>query len=224
MRKLLILFAVLLLASMAVQGTWYPMQIGTNKAVQSYGGGTDYAGQVVIQTIPAAETSDTDQIMAARVNDFNATTKFVLTTTGAGSSTFLAQPDVPRNVIATMNATATCAMKLTGTDISGAVITENLTWAGETGAKASLKAFKTITRIDATSSATVVQAIIGTGNVLGLNSYLPRNTVLLEYVNGARETTAGTVTTSSTVLSLNTIDTYTAPGGYVTVVYYVLNS
>jgi hypothetical protein len=167
-------------------------------------------GQISVQSIAATENTDTDQIMAAFVNAFNVTTKFVLLPT---SSQFLAQPDVPRNIIVTMNATATSAVKLTGTDIGNAVITENLTWAGESGAKSSTKAFKTITRIDATSSATVVQAIIGTGDLLGLNIKSATNPVLYCALSGTREATAPTVTVSSSVLSLNTIDLSSSYGG-----------
>lgn len=210
--RLLSIFLVLaiLMGLAGAQDTFYGGLVGSNPI-----------GYIAVQTIPAAETSDTDQIKAASVNSFNSTTHFVLTNAGAGSSLFLAQPDVPRNIIGTMNTSTTGSLKITGTDISGAVITENLTWAGETGAKSGLKAFKTVTRVDGTCTTNTAQFLLGVGNVLGLNSLLARNTVFEEFVNGARETTAGTVTTSSTVLSLNTIDSFSAPGGYVTVVCYV---
>ena len=222
MRKLLIFLALLaiLAASASAASGWYPQKINTGTELQTdVGGARNAEALVAIQTIPAAESSDDDQIMAARVNDFNATTKFVLTT---ADGNFLAQPDVPRNIIVTMNATATVALRINGTDISGAAISENLTWAAESGVKASTKAFKTVTRIDATSSVTTVQGKIGTGNVLGLNTKLSFNSVLYSLVNGALEGTAPAVTTSSTVLSLNTIDTNSAPGGYVTKVYYLV--
>lgn len=217
--RLLYLFLALFLVSGLAFGASAPMNKDAITTVKSDTGTANRLGWTAIQTIPAAESSDDDQICAGYKNQFNATTKFVLTT---ASSQFLEQPDVPRNVIVTMNATATCALKITGIDISGAAITENLTWAAESGVKASTKAFKAVTRIDATSSVTTVQGKIGTGNLLGLNSKLSRNTVLAEFVDGTRETTAGSVTTNSSVLSLNTIDTYTAPGGHVTVVYYVV--
>ena len=220
MRKLLTFLVLLALVALAVgQGSYYPQQIGSGKTVKSYGG-TNYAMVPVLQIIPAAESSDDDQIMAAHVNAFNSTTKFVLTT---ASSQFLAAPDVPRNIIVTMNTSTTCAMKLTGTDISGAAITENLTWTAETGVKASTKAFKTVTRIDATTTTNTAQAKIGTGNLLGLNEYLGTyDQVSDAYVNGVIESTAAAVTKSSTVLSQNTVDTASAPGGYVTLVYMAL--
>lgn len=221
MRKLLIIFSLIALISVAACG-WYPEQIGVGKTMATdTPGATNSVGSVAIQTIAAAETSDDDQIKAAKVNEFNATTKFVLTT---ANGNFLAQPDVPRNIIVTMNNTATCALKITGTDIAGTSITENLTWAAESGVKASTKAFKTVTRIDATSSVTTVQGKIGTGDLLGLNTKLVNNTVLFDFVGSTRDTTAPGVTVNGTVLGLNTIDTYTAPGGAVTKVWYVVDA
>lgn len=222
MKKIPVLFVICMLLAGMASADWYPKKINQGSLLQTDIGANNAEALISIQTIPAAESSDDDQICVAYKNQFNATTKFVLTTS---SSKFLAQPDVPRNIIVTMNATATCALKLTGTDISGAAITENLTWAAESGAKASTKAFKTVTRIDATSSVTTVQGKIGTGDLLGLNTKLAfDDSVLFTLVNGAKEATAPAVTTSSTVLSLNTIDTNSAPGGYVTKVYYAVTA
>jgi hypothetical protein len=180
-------------------------------------------GQIAIQTIAAAETTDTDQIKAASVNSFNSTTHFLLCSSGVGSSRFLAQPDVPRNIIATMNASTTGSLKLTGTDISNAAITENLTWAAAAGAKSSTRAFKTITRVDGTCTTNTAQFLLGTGDLLGLNTLLgATNTVLFCALGGTREGTAPAVTASATVLSQNTIDTASAPSGAVTKVWMVV--
>ena len=162
--------------------------------------------QTIGTTTTAPEASDDDQIKAASKNSFNSTTHFLMRSSGVGSSAFLAQPDFARNIIVTMNNTATGTLKITGTDISGAAITENLTWAGESGVKASTKAFKTTTRYDGTFSVTTVQAKIGTGDLLGLNSTLATNTVVMAALNDVREATAPAVTVSATTLSLNTID------------------
>jgi hypothetical protein len=215
MRKLLLLFAMLLMAGMAQAG-WYPQAINTGAEVQSNGGGTDYLFTAVNQTIPAAESTDTDQIKAASKNAFNSTTHFLMRSSGVGSSMFLAQPDVPRNIIGTMNTSTSGSLKITGTDIADAVITENLTWSAETGAKSSTKAFKTVTRVDGTCTTNTAQFLLGTGDLLGLNQLLPMNTVMACYLDGTRETVAPAVTVSLTVLSQNTIDTSTAPGGKIT--------
>jgi hypothetical protein len=177
--------------------------------------------QIGIQTISAAESSDDDQwCTGVAVNN---TTNLLLRSSGAGSSSFLAQPDVTRNIIATLSQSATVALKLTGTDIAGTAITENITIsAGTTGA--STKAFKTVTRVDGYKSAGTNGILkLGTGNLLGLNTVQARDTVLMCYVNGVKESTAPSVTFSSSVLSLNTIDTNSAPGGYATVVYLAVS-
>lgn len=209
--------------AMAAESGWYPTKINTGAQIATNAGSArNLLSLVGIQTIAAAESADTDQIAIAHVNEFNSTTKFILKSSGTGSSWYLAQPDVPRNIIVTMNTSTTCAMKLTGTDIAGVAQTENLTWSAETGSKASTKAFKTVTRIDAYTSTNTAQGVIGTGDLLGLNTKLPYNTVLFCTLNNVREGTAPAVTTSSTTLGLNTIDTNSAPGGYVTLVYYAV--
>lgn len=168
-------------------------------------------------TIPAAETSDTDQI----VNDasLNSTTKLLIRSTGVGSSNFLDDPDVPRCLIVTPSDTVTTEIKFTGLDISGAVITENLTFSASSTAQTTARAFKNVTRIDATTSGTTRTVDIGTADKLALNKKFAVNPVVYCSVNSAREATAPAVTVSSTVLAQNTIDTATAPGGHVTKVW-----
>ena len=168
-------------------------------------------------TIPAAETSDTDQI----VNDasLNSTTKLLIRSTGVGSSNFLDDPDVPRCLIVTPSDTVTSQIKFTGLDISGAVITENLTFTASSTAQTTARALKNVTRIDATTSGTTRTVDIGTADKLALNKKFAVNPVVYCSVNGAREATAPAVTVSSTVLAQNTIDTTTAPGGHVTKVW-----
>ena len=169
--------------------------------------------QGAIQTIAAAETTDDDQLFAATTGHCNQTTNIA-------KVTFLAQPDVPRNIIATFNASTSGSIKITGTDISGAAITENLTISSaSTGA--STMAFKTVTRVDAdlTTGQTNKTLKMGTGDLLGLNDRFATNPVLFCALNDTREGTAPAVTVNSTVLSLNTIDTSTAPGGKVLAVW-----
>lgn len=170
-----------------------------------------------IITIPAAETSDDDQITTA--TPANNTTHILIRSSGVGSTTFLAQPDVPRNIIVTPSGSATGSLKITGTDIAGTAITSNLTFSGAS-VVAGLAAFKTITRIDGTFTQTTPRTLkIGTGDVLGLNKKFITNPVVYCALNNTREGTAPTVTVSATYLSLNTIDTSSAPGGSVTKIW-----
>lgn len=168
-------------------------------------------------TIPAAETSDTDQI----VNDasLNSTTKLLIRSTGVGSSNFIDDVDVPRCLIVTPSDAVSTEIKFTGLDISGAVITENLTFTASADAQTTAKAFKSVTQIDATTSGTTRTVDIGTADKLALNKKFAVNPVVYCSVNGAREGTAPAVTVSSTVLAQNTIDTATEPGGHVTKVW-----
>jgi len=225
MKKFIAFLMLLSLVMLAAgQGSYYPQQIGSGKTIKSYGG-TNYLMVQGLQIIPAAETSDDDQILNTTGGALNTTTNLIVTSSGTYSKYFLAQPDVPRNIIGTVNASTYLALKLTGTDISDAVITENLTWAGASGVKASTRAFKTVTRIDATLAAnqTAKTVKVGTGDLLGLNVKLGTyDQVSDTYVDGVIEATAAAVTKNSTVVSLNTVDTATAPGGRVTLVYYAL--
>jgi hypothetical protein len=140
-------------------------------------------------------------------------------------TTAITNPDVPRTLSVTGVAAGdpaaggAGAVLITGTDIADEVITETITAvAGQT--VAGTKAFKTVASI---------LFPIGTGtisvsvtDVLGLPACLPFNTVLYAYLNEAREGTAPTVTVSSTVVALNTVDLNSAlDGSAVDVVFLV---
>lgn len=220
MRKYLILFTICLLLVAMVSADWYPKKIDQGTLLQTDTGANNIEGLVSIQTIPAAETSDVDQIC----NDvsLNSTTKLLINSTGVGSSNFLGDPDVPRCIIVTPSDVVSTAMKFTGTDISGAVITENLTFSASSAAQTTTKAFMNVTRIDATTTGTTRTADIGVSDKLGLNTKLATNTVLLAALDNTREGTAPAVTVSSTVLAQNTVDTSGAPAGKVTKVWFVV--
>jgi len=242
MKTIAIAILLILFAGFAGAASWTPTYNAGHSGgdafagpVTAYGLDATYAptdvpntnngyGMVAIQTIAAAESSDDDQIFNTTGGALNTTTKLIITSTGTYSGYFLAQPDVPRNIIGTVNASTNLSVKITGTDISGAAITENLTWSAATGVKASTKAFKTVTRVDATLTAgeTAKTLKLGTGDLLGLNTTLSKNTVLFDFVGATRDTTAPSVTVNGTVVSLNTIDTYTAPGGSATMVWMVI--
>jgi hypothetical protein len=233
MRKI---FISLLIISMLVgfsSAALYPQKINQGTAAQTnVAGATNAMDLIVVQKIPGTltatlrgvENSDDDQFFNATGGKLNTTTKLVINSTGAHSAYFRDQPDVPRNVIGTVNASTNLSVKLTGTDIANAAITENLTWASATGVKASTKAFKTVARVDATltTGETAKTLKLGTGDLLGLNTKLSNNTVIMDVVGTTKDTVAATVTVSATNLSLNTIDTTTAPGGYVTRVWFMV--
>lgn len=216
--RLLPLFLGLLLITGVALGASAPLNKDAVTTIKSDISGTsNRLGWVSIQTIPVAESSDTDQIC----NDvsLNSTTALALDPT---ASQFLAQPDVPRCLVVTPSDVVTTTIKFTGTDISGAAITEWANFSASSTAVTTAKAFKTVTMINATTTGTTRTADIGTADKLGLNTKLSTNTVLLAALNDTKEATAATVTVSSTVLSQNTIDTSTAPGGKITKVWMVV--
>ena len=209
MKFLITLFAVMIAAIMglaAAQGSWYPG--ATGDLLRGYIGYQDIT----------AESSDTDQWG----NDIllNLTLNPIVTSSGTYDTYFLAQPDVPRAMIVTANTSITGTFKFTGTDIDDQAITENITISATTTGTTT-KAFKTVTRVDAdlTATASFAQFDVGTADLLGLDTKMDGNNVIFVKVNKAYETTRPSVTYNSTVKSLNTIDTNTAPGGYVTEVF-----
>ncbi len=224
MRQIAIFVVLLALVGGAMaQGSWYPEQVNIGKTLKSYGG-TTYALTPGVQAIGPAENTDDDQIFNATGGSCNQTTNLRIDSTGTYSAYFIAQPDVARNIIATFNASTNGSVKITGTDISDSAITENITISSASSG-ASTKAFKTVTRVDAdlTTGETAKTLKVGTGNLLGLNEKLGTyDWVTDTYVNAALEATKASVTKNSTVLSLNTVDTNSAPGGYTTLVYYLL--
>jgi len=212
MRKLTaVLLSLLMLVAItgqvSAQGSFYPR--GTYNSI----GGMNPVGQISIDTIPAAETANATRL----VNDAYADKYHAVSITS-----FLGQPDVPRNIKVTPSGSVTGSLKINGTDIAGSAISEDLSFS-DASAVSTTKAYKTVTAITGAFTQDTNQTMdIGTGDVLGLNTLLPYNTVLMATVNGVREGTAPAVTANSTVLALNTVDTNTAPGGHVTKVYYVV--
>jgi hypothetical protein len=84
---------------------------------------------------------------------------------GSLASGGVATLDVPRNVIVDAAGAATAVLTIFGTDAYGLSMSEAITLNGTT-AVAGKKAFKTITRI--ASSATATDIFVGTGDVFGL--------------------------------------------------------
>jgi hypothetical protein len=131
------------------------------------------------------------------------------------------QPDVPRNVVATIAAStaahvAANSVVVYGTDYNDEEIDETLTafTADTPGAVTGLKAFKTITRIvvPAQDGATA-QVTITYGAKLGLKKCLAGNTSLVYMVDGVKETTLPTVAFSKAATCLNTVTFNTAANG-----------
>lgn len=135
-------------------------------------------------------------------------------------TTGITNPTVPRNITATAGGTAgdikAIQVVVTGTDASGAVITETLPafTVDTAGTVVGSKAFATVTSIQIPAhDGTGATTAIGTGSKLGLGWALGRNTVLAAFLGGVKEGTAPTVATSTSAVPSNTVSLNSALNG-----------
>jgi len=153
-----------------------------------------------------------------------AATSTAVTTVSAA----ITNPDVPRNVTATV-AAGTLAdilavqVVVTGTDSEDRIITESLPvfTASTAGTVTGSKAFKTVTQyvIPAMGGATPTVAL-GLGAKLGIPRRLTHNTVLRAVFNGVVEATAPTVVADATNLSGNMATLNSALNGSAVIIDY----
>lgn len=148
-----------------------------------------------------------------------------LTTEVQHISTGITNPDVPRVISITgvkAGGALTGDVVIHGTDASGAIITDTIAL-NDNATVNGVKAFKTVTLIDVPVYVTSGDTVsIGTTDLLGLIHLLSQNTVWEVFLNNVKETTAPTVTVSSDVLSLNTVDLNSAlDGNQVDIWYFV---
>jgi hypothetical protein len=138
-----------------------------------------------------------------------------------GAITAAKQPDFPRGLDLTIGGTAgdinASTVTVYGTNFAGTAISEDF-GLSEDAAEVlhGAKAFKTVTKVlvPAQDGAGVTLKL-GVNDKLGLNEKLSVNAVLYAMLNGVLESTAPTVTVSSTVLESNTVDLFSALSGTV---------
>lgn len=131
-------------------------------------------------------------------------------------SSFLAQPDVPRNVTITPAGTTgdveSCVITIAGTNIKNVAISETITFAANASAKiAGLKAFKSVTSVtwpaDCESGGFAATWSIGWGDVLGLKHCLDAaGNVAWAVFNNAYEATRPTCVADNDEVEKNTCD------------------
>lgn len=158
----------------------------------------------------------------------NATVMKALTATSSSVTTnittFLAQPDVPRNiVITTGGTTADCklaSVTVTGTNFYGATITEAFAIAdNQAGATTGVKAFKTVSSVSipAQDGAGCTYSV-GTGAKLGLKVCMATADHFFHAgLAGTKEATAPTVVADASHVEGNTAALSTALDGTKTV-------
>lgn len=153
-------------------------------------------------------------------------------TTAVTVTTFLAQPDVPRNITVTPGGTTADvkagSVVVTGTNVEGATITESFTFLDNAStAKTGAKAFKTITSIlFPIQDGTGATYNVGVGSILGIGMRNLASMPIEVMVNTAGVETieaASASAFSSTAVESNTVTTTTALDGAVGFRVYVLN-
>lgn len=126
-------------------------------------------------------------------------------------TTFLAQPDVPRNLTVVASGAATGDVVVTGTNIRGDVITETLALNG-TNSVVGNKAFKTVTSV-AVPAVAGTTIDLGIGVKLGLSRRMVTDNYQQGTVDGTHEATRATIAYSATAIESNTVSFNTAPNG-----------
>lgn len=122
---------------------------------------------------------------------------------------FAGQPDVARQVQITPGGTTASVaagnILVEGTDIAGAVITENVAIAaGATAAVFTTRAFKTVTRITfPLQTGAGATYTVGITDRLGLPYQLLHNSAMYTYLNDVLETVAPSVNTNATDYTRN---------------------
>lgn len=158
------------------------------------------------QTFTNPLVADADKLAATHAG---ATSAAAVTVTS-----FLAQPDMPRNLEILPGGTTgdveACTIVVTGTDYYGHTITENFAFlANASTATVGSKAFKTVSSVlfpaNCESGSFGATWDIGTGSKLGLKHCMANaGDFLFSLLNGSKEATAPTMAVSSSAVSGNT--------------------
>lgn len=136
----------------------------------------------------------------------------------------ITNPAVPRSIIIKGNAAGIAGnVVIEGTNIAGVVITETIALNAANAVEGN-KAFKTVTKVTLPAETNVGTdtVSVGFGNKLGLPYKLAHNTVMMAYLDNAKEATAPTLTLSTTAIESNTIKLNSALNGKVVDAYLIV--
>lgn len=159
------------------------------------------------QLITAPSTTGTANILSANAG--------ITSAVAVNVTSFVAQPDVPRNIVITPGSTTANVnagtIVVTGTNFFGSTITENFAITGsQSSATTGAKAFKTVSNVlfPATIEVSPYQATwsIGYGQLLGMKRCMDfTGSLISSLFNGILEATRSTITASSSAVESNTV-------------------
>jgi len=168
------------------------------------------AGQPVVANVARIVTSTNMIVGAYTVANASAAGGVALNVTV--THTQVVEPDTPGTI------------DIVGTDIDDQVLLETITVVDSSTVQGT-RAFKTVTSVTGVgwvNQGTEDTIEVGFGELIGLPDYMVHDRVLFVSYNNVREGTHPTVTSSTTVLALNTVDLNTGLGGLVVVIYYLV--
>lgn len=139
-------------------------------------------------------------------------------------TTNITSPAVPRNIKIVGNAAGIAGnVIIKGTNYNSDSITETIALNGTTAVEGN-KAFRNVTEIDlpVKTNASGDTVSVGFGEKLGLPFKLAHNTALMAFLDNTKESTATTVTVSSTTLESNTVKLDSSLNGKVVDAYLLV--
>lgn len=196
-------------------------EVGFKNAHVQVGSMLTSKGYIRRQSIVNAILADDDRLKNDQASSASVTTTV---------TTFLAQPDVPRNITITPGGT-TASVKaanivVTGTNIRDEVISENILMT-ENGSSlvSGLKAFKTVTSISIPAQDGAGATFdIGVGDVLGLDRCMDGDNVILVTADGVYETTRPTVVFDTNEVEKNTLNPNVTLDASVDLIVYFIST
>lgn len=176
--------------------SWYPFNPATYRTIKVKAGNLDQAFIAHEHIVP---------VLGSTLSPL-ATVTLTASPVHAASTTFLVQPDVPRNIILTGNAGANEVVTVNGLAADGVTaVQEAFTLSGSTP-QVGAKAFKTLTSVTYVTGTHTCAFVFG--DVLGLHALLDGNSIKIAW-NFNKTAEVGTLAVSSSVLASNTY----APAG-----------
>lgn len=205
---LITLFCTNAISNAAIQPNYRDIKLPTQQMIE-------------LQTVVAPAAASATVMKALTATSNSVTTNI---------STFLAQPDVARNIVLTTGGTtASCGpvtAVVTGTNILGASISENFTiTSAQNGATTGAKAFASVSNVALPAmQSTGCTVSVGVGTKLGMKRCMASAAYFNHAaIGGVKEATAPTVVASASAVESNTATLSTTLNGTDVLLFFMQN-